>query len=215
MQNWLDEPIGTLESPILPEEKLAAALHGSQVAALFNQVQLDATGADVSCTSLGNDPVGLASPVTMRGVTAAYLFANTLVTLEVTEEVIRRCLERCAAYFELENGQPKVSAAFLQPKVEHYNYDFFAGLDYTFDLRRPVGQRVVHLARLNGEPLGPGPLRLCTSNYRATGTGGYEVLRDCPVLWRGSVELPDMVARYIRDHSPVGTLNNASFRVIW
>ena len=99
--------------------------------------------------------------------------------------------------------------------MEHYNYDFFAGLDYTFDLRRPVGQRVVHLARLNGEPLGPGPLRLCTSNYRATGTGGYEVLRDCPVLWRGSVELPDMVARYIRDHSPVGTLNNASFRVIW
>lgn len=215
VQNWLDEPIGTLESSILPEEKLDAALHGSRVAALFNQVQLDATGADVSCTSLGNDPVGLASPVTMRGVTAAYLFANTLVTLEVTEEVIRRCLERCAAYFELENGQPKVSAVFLQPKVEHYNYDFFAGLDYTFDLRRPVGQRVVHLARLNGEPLGPGPLRLCTSNYRATGTGGYEVLRDCPVLWRGSVELPDMVARYIRDHSPVGTLNNASFRVIW
>lgn len=117
-------------------------------------------------TSLGNDPVGLASPVTMRGVTAAYLFANTLVTLEVTEEVIRRCLERCAAYFELENGRPKVSAAFLQPKVEHYNYDFFAGLDYAFDLRRPVGQRVVRLARLDGSPLGPGPLRLCTSNYR-------------------------------------------------
>ena len=151
----------------------------------------------------------------MRGVTAAYLFANTLVTLEVTEAVIRRCLERCAAYFELENGKPKVSAAFLQPKVEHYNYDFFAGLDYAFDLRRPVGQRVVRLARLDGSPLGPGPLRLCTSNYRATGTGGYEVLRDCPVLWRGSVELPDMVARYIRDHSPVGPLENARFQVIW
>ena len=215
VQRWLDEPIGALERPIPPEGKLEAALGGSRVAALFNQVQLEATGADVSCTSLGNDPVGLASPVTMRGVTAAYLFANTLVTLEVTEAVIRRCLERCAAYFELQNGQPQVSAGFLQPKVEHYNYDFFAGLDYTFDLRRPVGQRVVYLARLNGEPLGPGPLRLCTSNYRATGTGGYEVLRDCPVLWRGSVELPDMVARYIRDHSPVGTLNNASFRVIW
>ncbi|MDY5007454.1 5'-nucleotidase C-terminal domain-containing protein [Candidatus Allofournierella merdipullorum] len=148
-------------------------------------------------------------------MTAAYLFANTVVVMEVTEEVIRRCLERCASYFELENGQPKVSAAFLQPKVEHYNYDFFAGLDYTFDLTRPVGQRVVHLTRLDGSPLGPGPLRLCTSNYRATGTGGYEVLRDCPVLWRGSTEMPDMVARYIREHSPVGKLENARFRVIW
>src|SRR5699024_5950850 len=133
VQHWLDQPIGALEEPILPEQKLDAALHGSRVAAIFHPVQLDATGAGVSCTSLGNEPVALAASVTMRNVTAAYLFANTMVVMEVTEEVIRRCLERCASYFELENGQPKVSAAFLQPKVEHYNYDFFAGLDYTFD----------------------------------------------------------------------------------
>ena len=79
VQVWLDQPIGELAYPISPEGKLDAALYGSQVAALFNQVQLAETGADFSCTSLGNDPVGLASPVTMRGVTAAYLFANTLV----------------------------------------------------------------------------------------------------------------------------------------
>ena len=93
VQVWLDQPIGELAPPIPPEGKLDAALHGSRVAALFNQVQLAETGADFSCTSLGNDPVGLASPVTMRGVTAAYLFANTLVVLEVTEEVLRQTLE--------------------------------------------------------------------------------------------------------------------------
>ena len=93
------------------------------MAELFNRVQLDATGADFSCTSLGNDPVGLSSPVTMRGITAAYLFANTLVVLEVTAEVLRYCLERCAAYFTLRDGKPEVSEAFLLPKIEHYNYD--------------------------------------------------------------------------------------------
>ena len=71
VQDWLDQPIGELDRTIPPEGKLEAALYGSQVAALFNQVQLTETGADFSCTSLGNDPVGLASPVTMRGVTAA------------------------------------------------------------------------------------------------------------------------------------------------
>lgn len=215
VQHWLDQPIGVLSQPIPPEGKLEAALYGSQVAALFNQVQLAETGADFSCTSLGNDPVGLASPVTMRGVTAAYLFANTLVVLEVTGEVLRQTMERCAAYFTLVDGQPQISQEFLLPKVEHYNYDFYAGLAYTFDLRRPVGSRVVQLTKLDGSPLGDGTFRLCTSNYRATGTGGYEILRKCPVLWRGGVEMPDLTARYIQMHSPVSALKNADMRVIW
>ena len=215
VQNWLDQPIGVLSQAIPPEGKLEAALYGSQVAALFNQVQLAETGADFSCTSLGNDPVGLASPVTMRGVTAAYLFANTLVVLEVTEEVLRQTLERCAAYFTLVDGQPQISEEFLLPKVEHYNYDFYAGLAYTFDLRRPVGSRVVRLTKLDGSPLGGGTFRLCTSNYRATGTGGYEILRKCPVLWRGGVEMPDLTTRYIQTHSPMPQLHNVEMRVIW
>lgn len=203
VQQWLDRPIGFLKKDIPPEGKLEAALNGSRVAELFNLVQLEATGADFSCTSLGNEPVGLSSPVTMRGVTAAYLFANTLVVLEVTEEVIRLCLERCAEYFDLTEDGIEVSQAFLLPKVEHYNYDFYAGLDYTIDLRRPAGQRVVSLRLPDGSPLGDKRYRLCTSNYRATGTGGYEVLRECPVLWRGGVEMPDLTAQYIQKHSPV------------
>ena len=215
VQHWLDQPIGVLSQAIPPEGKLEAALYGSQVAALFNQVQLTETGSDFSCTSLGNDPVGLASPVTMRGVTAAYLFANTLVVLEVTGEVLRQTLERCAAYFTLVDGQPQISQEFLLPKVEHYNYDFYAGLAYTFDLRRPVGSRVVRLTKLDGSPLGGGTFRLCTSNYRATGTGGYEILRKCPVLWRGGVEMPDLTTRYIQTHSPMPQLHNVEMRVIW
>ena len=203
VQRWLDKPLGYLKKDVPPEEKTEAALKGSRVAALFNLVQLEATGADFSCTSLGNEAVGLSSPVTMRGVTAAYLFANTLVVLEVTEEVIRRCLERCAEYFSLTEDGVQVSQDFLQPKVEHYNYDFYAGLNYTLDLRRPLGQRVVGLSLPDGSPLGKKKYRLCTSNYRATGTGGYDVLRSCPVLWRGGVEMPDLTAQYIQRHSPV------------
>ena len=91
----------------------------------------------------------------------------------------------------------------------------FAGLAYTFDLRRPVGSRVVRLTKLDGSPLENGKFRLCTSNYRATGTGGYDALRKCPVLWRGGVEMPDLTARYIQTHSPVPLLHNVDMQVIW
>lgn len=215
VQEWLDQPIGSLTCPVEPEGKLEAALKGSRVANLFNLVQMEATGADISCTSLGNDPVGLASPVTMREVTAAYLFANTLVVLEVTEAVLRQTLERCAAYFTMQNGIPEISQEFLLPKVEHYNYDFYAGINYMLDLSRPVGQRVTRLTLPDGSPLGDRTYRLCTSNYRATGTGGYDILRECPVLWRGGTEMPDLTADYIRRHSPVNLTAPGEMKVIW
>lgn len=215
VQQWLDQPIGTLSESIAPEGKLEAALHGSRLADLFNQVQLEVSGADISCTALGNDPVGLASPVTVRGITAAYTFANTLMVLEVTEEVLRTVLERCASYLTLEGGSPRISDAFLKPKVEHYNYDFFGGISYTFDLRKPVGQRVVQLAWPDGTPLGKGPFKLCTSNYRATGTGGYEVLRSCPVLYRGGEDIPELITAHIRRCSPIAPIRRAQMKVFY
>lgn len=49
VQAWLDAPVGTLAKEIPAEEKLDAALHGSQMADFFNQIQLEETGADFSC----------------------------------------------------------------------------------------------------------------------------------------------------------------------
>lgn len=214
-QRWLDLPVGRLLDPILPEQKLEAALYGSRLANLFNQVQSDATGADFSCTSLGNSCIGLAAEVSMREISGAYQFANTLVVLEVDQKVIRTCLERCAAYLTLKNGQPRISDEFLKPKIEHYNYDFYAGICYEFDLNRPVGQRVTRLTLPDGSPLADRKYRLVTSNYRATGTGGYDALRRCPVLWRGVAEVPDLVAAYIRQHSPLSVITESGIMVRW
>ncbi len=202
-QRWLDVPVGRLAERIAPERKIDAALYGSRLAELFNRVQLAETGADFSCTSLGNSPVGLEREVTMRNICGAYLFANTLVVLEVDEAVLKAALERCAAYFTLRDGQPEIAEEFLKPKIEHYNYDFYSGLHYVFDLTRPVGERVTELTKADGTPLGKEKYRLVTSNYRATGTGGYEALGKCPVLWRGAKEMPELIAGYIAKHSPV------------
>ena len=214
LNDWLDKPIGCLEKEIEPEDKLAAALCGSKVAAIFNQVMRDYTGADFSCTSLSNDPLGLKKDITVRDVLAIYQFSNTVEVKGVTKAVIRQALERCAEYFDYDSatGDVSISKAFLQPKVEHYNYDFYAGLWYEFDLTRPVGDRVVTLRKLNGEELADDKeYTLATSNYRATGTGGYECIGKSPTVKSFSDEMPDLLINFIRKNSPVPEICNSSF----
>lgn len=214
VQTWLDQPIGSLQQSITPEVLPGAALNGSRLASLINNIQMEQTHADFSCTSLGNDPLQLKNPVTMRAVVSAYLFNNTLVVLEVTRKILLMALERCAAFFTLKNDQTEVSDDFMYPKKEYYNYDFYAGLSYTFDIRKPVGQRVVNLTKLDGSPLGDQKYSLCMSDYRASGTGGYDFFRDCPVLSRGNQDMQELIATYIRSHSPVPDIKNQRARII-
>ena len=216
LEEWLDRPIGCLKKEIEAEEKLDAALNGSKLASIFNQVQLDFTGSDFSCTSLDNDPHGLKKEITVRDALGIYQFANTIEVKAVTKAILKEALERCAQYFEYDAATKSItiSKAFLEPKVEHYNYDFYAGLDYEFDISRQLGDRVVKLRKLDGTELSDtGTYTLSTSNYRATGTGGYECIGKAPIVRSYSEEMPDLLIDYIRRNSPVEEIHNSKLRV--
>lgn len=217
VEKWLDEPVGMFEEEILPEKKLDAALYGSKVAALINQVQLESADVDFSCTSLGNQEIGFKKNVSIRDIYAAYTFANTSEVKEVTPEILKEALERCAQYLELdENGVPYISDVFMKPKVEHYNYDFYAGLDYAFDLRRPVGDRVVRMRKLDGTELEKGQkYKLITSNYRATGTGGYEMIGKAKTVFSTADNVQDLLVDYVRRHHNLTVPDNYKFEVIY
>ena len=191
---WLDTPVGHLDTALEPDTPLNMAKNGSLIANFFNQVQLEASGADISATCLGNEVKGFDRDVTIRDVVATYIYPNTLRTLEVDRTVLKAALERCASYFDFDDkGALCVSESFLKPKVEHYNFDFFAGLAVRMELRRPVGERVTSI-RFQGEELPEGrKLRLCLNNYRAAGSGGYEFYTDCEMLDNSPTEIVELI----------------------
>ena len=140
---WFDTPMGHLDTPLLPSRHIDMAANGSLIANFFNQVQLEASGADISATSLGNSVKGLGKDVTIRDIVSTYVFPNTLKTVEVCREQLKKALERSAEYFALENGGLAVSECFLKPIEQHFNYDYISGVEVTEDIRRPIGDRVV------------------------------------------------------------------------
>ena len=134
-----------------------------------------------------------------------------------TGETLLSSLERVASYFVLDkDGKPAVSEEFLMPKVEHYNYDFYAGMDYAFDLTKPVGERVIKMQKLDGSPIQmDAKYTLVTSNYRATGTGGYTAIGNSEIIRNSTEEMPDLLQAFVRKHTPVPEIHNSKLKVIW
>ncbi len=212
---WLDQPIGHLSHALWPDEKLAMALNSSPIAAFFNQVQLEASGADLSCTALPNSLRGFDSAVTVRDVVASYVYSNTLVVLRVTGAILRQALEQCASYFDVRpDGTLAIARSFLQPKEAHFNYDYFSGIEYGFDLRQPVGKRVYRL-EFHGKAVQPGDFfTLCMSNYRATGAGDFPYYAQCPRVREIQTEISELILNYFTAHPYVEVDDRPSYTVI-
>lgn len=213
---FLDQPLGELDIPLTPGGHMEMAEKGSVIANFFNQVQLAASGADLSVSSLANVVKGFNKKVTIRDVVATYVFPNTLKTLRVNRRVLKAALERCAEYFELdENGQLQVGRSFLQPIVMHYNYDYLSGMEVTMDIRRPLGDRVVSMLYQGKELEEDRVLTLCMNDYRATGTGGYPFYAECELVKDQPTEISQMIIEYIDKHKSVTVDQTKWLRVLY
>lgn len=204
VQTWLDTPAGHLNLPLASEDHLKAAVNGSFLANFINTVQLEASGAQIASSALPNEFKGLPTEVTIRDVVSTYIYTNTLVVLEMTRPALKQYIERSAAYFDHdENGSVCISGEFLRPKVQHYNYDFFSGIDYTIDVRKPVGQRVTSIV-FEGHELGEDePVTVCINSYRFCGTGGYDMLPRQKVAREVLTDVADAMIDYITTHPDI------------
>ena len=195
---WLDRQVGTLDVPLPGGKPLDLALHGSLLANFFNQVQLDATGADISATSLSNQVLDFPQQVTNRAIVSSYAFPNTLKTIRVSRSVLKTALERDLSYFDhTPDGAVCVSREYLEPIVQHFNYDYYLGLTVTADLSRPVGERVLSIVYGGEELPEEKELTLCLNNYRASGAGGYGCYKAAPLLSEGQTEMQELILQYV------------------
>lgn len=214
-QDWLDQVVGHLPKPLLPDTPLRMAAEGSGLADLFNAVQLWATGAQLSASSLANDVAGLPQVVRRRDLLIAYPYTNTLSVLQITGAVLRQALERSAEYFTRNgDGTLRVSDCFLEPKVEHYNYDYYAGVSYAYDISQPVGQRVIRMT-VAGKPVAPDDVfTICLNSYRASGTGGYDCYVGCPMVREIGTEMSDLILEYFKQYGDAIQDVHGDFQVL-
>lgn len=214
MEDWLDTPLGHINGDMLVHDHLDARLHNHPYINFINQVEMAATGTDIAATALFNDDVpGLKQHVTMREVMNSYVYPNKLAVETITGADLKDALERCASYFLLIDGQVRVNPAFLKPKLRHYVYDIYSGIDYTFDLTKPFGERVVQLD-YHGQAIRPDqPLRVTLNHYRAGGGGNYPMYSTHKIEHQLPTDMTVLIADYFDQHPIVDAIQPTNFKV--
>ena len=204
VETWLDTPAGHLDQSLPYIPHLKAALYHSLIANFINTVQREVSGAQISSYSLPNEYSGFTAAPTIRDIVSTYIYSNTLVVLSISGADLKSYIERTAMYFELKpDNTIGVSDEFMRPKVQHYNYDFFSGIDYTIDVSKPAGSRVTRL-EINGHPVDPeARYSLCINNYRHSGTSNYTMLPNQPVIADIQTDVADAIIEYLMNHDTV------------
>lgn len=173
----------------------ASLTEDTPVIDLINRVQKEATHAELSSAASFNPNVVLhPGKITIADIAGLYPYENTMVAIRITGKKLRAYLEAAARFYEPYDGK----AVQFNPAIRTYNYDMVSGVDYRIDLTKPVGSRIVSLS-YHGKPVADdGVFTMAMNSYRQGGGGGYEMLKDCPVIYNHEESIRELIIDYLK-----------------
>lgn len=160
------------------------------------EVERAATGAELASTAAFSLDASLDSgAITVAELARLYPYDNTLRAVRISGRQLREYLEYSARYYA---GWPAGGEGVVADDVPGYNFDIVAGADYTLDISRPPGERVVRL-EVRGRPVAPtDSFTLALNNYRQSGGGGYAMLEGAPVVHDRQEEIRQLLIDEVR-----------------
>ena len=168
MADQLKSVAGTTSVPLDTRNELVRVKE-APVGNLIADAMREAMQADVALVNGGGirgNAVTPAGTLTRGDVLKILPFANKIVKLEVTGDVLRAALENGVSQHE------KIAGRF--PQV--------SGIRYVFDPKKPAGSRLVSVT-VGGKPLDPAArYSLATFEFLMGGGDGYTMLQQAKVL---------------------------------
>jgi len=163
------------------------------------EVERSATGAQLASTAMFSLDANLApGPITVARIAALYPYDNTLRVVKISGAQLRAYLEQSARYF-----RSTAAGVEVDPSIPGFNYDILAGVDYTIDVSRPIGERITQLDYQTRPVVPTDTFTLALNNYRQTGGGGYAMLRDAPVVQDRQLEIRQLLIDEVRKRGTV------------
>ena len=156
ISDYVNREIGTCSETISSRDSYFGS---SAFIDMVHRIQLEITGADVSFAApLSFDVEIKKGPVTVADMFKLYRFENMLYKVSMTGEEIRKYLEYSYSIWlntmngpedmllkfrTGKDGKPAINNGKAWLKNQSYNFDSAAGIDYTVDVTKPEGSRII------------------------------------------------------------------------
>lgn len=212
---YLEKVIGELNKPVILNDHFNVRLNGSPYINLLQKIQIEATGADFSSTTLFDTAIGFEKDISIRDVIINYPYPNSLKVLKITGHNLKKAIEISSTYFVLdENDNVIINSKYLTPKVRHYIYDFYYGFDYVVDISRDFGDRVVSMSK-DGKDLDlDKEYTIVVNNYRASNINEYPCYEGKEIVKEVNKEMSELIIDYILDNKYLKLDENINFKFI-
>jgi 2',3'-cyclic-nucleotide 2'-phosphodiesterase / 3'-nucleotidase len=211
-EQYLSSPIAQSKETLRGE---FGRIEDSALVDAIHEVQLFYTKADVSLSALFNPRIVVnAGPVTVREAAALYVYDNTLYKIEGNGKMLREALENAARYFESCATPTCESGSLVNKTFPSFNFDMAEGVTYEIDLTKAPGQRIRNLS-FKGAPLRDDQLlTIALNNYRAGGSGGYDMFKGAKVLWQSNDAIRELLVEYYTKKKYFPTEASKNWRII-
>lgn len=177
----------------------SARLRDTPVIDLIQEVQRQVSGAELSIASAFSLEARFEpGAITVEQVLPIYPYENTLRALRLSGAQLRAFLEQSARYWTVARASDGSLEMRPNPLIPGYNYDILSGLDYTIDLSRPAGSRITRFEKAGRVVADTDTFTVALNSYRASGGGGYDMLRGAPVVYEGTEEIRTLIVEEIQ-----------------
>lgn len=197
---WVERPIGKMSGKITSD---VAMFGDSAFVDLIHKIQLElcadpAMGLKPAQISIAAPldmyaylPTTKDGTIKVRDMFSLYKYENFLYTMDLTGEQIKKFMEfSYGGWFNTMAGPDDDLIAFAKDKegnlifnarynsydtvTRAYNYDSFAGINYTVDVSKPAGSRVAITGMSDGSAFDPAKTySVAINSYRGSGGGGH------------------------------------------
>jgi len=188
IRKFSNKPVTTLTHSLSAREGLFGS---SAFTDLIHEVQLQATGADISFTAPLSVSENLeAGRLKVSDLFKLYRYENFLYVMELSGKEVKDFLEYSYGLWfnQMKNKDDHLlnfrkddkgneiinNAGSLSLAHPSFNFDSAAGIVYEVDVSKPVGERVTISGMENGQPFSENrTYKVAINSYRGSGGGGH------------------------------------------